>query len=85
MSGAEPGKPELPPGVSKTLLQQTKLAAEAEHADNTSEQKRQQGKKVRYGEIVQLKHVLTNKYIHMCTSQTSQRDKNNMMVSLVPC
>ncbi|KAI8746410.1 inositol 1,4,5-trisphosphate receptor type 1, partial [Biomphalaria glabrata] len=68
--------------VDKTLLTQTKLAAEAENADNMSEQKRQQGKKVRYGEIVQLKHVFTGKYIHMCTSQTSQRDKNNMMIML---
>ncbi|GFN95264.1 inositol 1,4,5-trisphosphate receptor type 1 [Plakobranchus ocellatus] len=83
MSTPEAGKTEVASStVNKTLLQQTKLAAEAEHADNTSEQKRQQGKKVRYGEIVQLKHVLTNKYIHMCTSQTSQRDKNNMMISL---
>ncbi|CAL1535483.1 unnamed protein product, partial [Lymnaea stagnalis] len=39
--------------LDKSLLAQTKLAAEAENADNMSEQKRQQGKKVRYGEIVQ--------------------------------
>ncbi|XP_055955374.1 inositol 1,4,5-trisphosphate receptor type 1 [Patella vulgata] len=66
----------------KGLLAQAKLAAEAENADNNAEQKRQLGKKVRYGEIVQLKHVFTNKYIHMCTSQTSQKDKNNMMIML---
>ena len=30
--------------------------------------------------FLQLKHVFTNKYVHMCTSQTSQQDKNNMMV-----
>ncbi|CAG2222632.1 unnamed protein product [Mytilus edulis] len=58
------------------------LAAQAEDADNAAEQKRQMGKRVRYGEIVQLKHVLTSKYVHMCTSQTSQRDKNNMMIML---
>ncbi|BFZ19740.1 hypothetical protein BsWGS_22779 [Bradybaena similaris] len=68
--------------VDKTVLAQTKHAAAAENADNMSEQKRQQGKKVRYGEIVQLKHIFSNKYIHMCTSQTSQRDKNNMMITL---
>ncbi|XP_041376656.1 inositol 1,4,5-trisphosphate receptor type 1-like [Gigantopelta aegis] len=72
--------PEATP--DKGLLGQTKLAAEAENADNAAEQKRQLGKRVRYGEIVQLKHYFTNKYIHMCTSQTSQRDKNNMMIML---
>ncbi|ESO91009.1 hypothetical protein LOTGIDRAFT_163525 [Lottia gigantea] len=66
----------------KGLLAQAKVAADAENADNNAEQKRQLGKKVRYGEIVQLKHVFTNKYIHMCTSQTSQKDKNNMMIML---
>ncbi|KAK3610320.1 hypothetical protein CHS0354_029790 [Potamilus streckersoni] len=29
-----------------------------------------------------LQHTFTNKYIHMCTSQTSQVDKNNMMIML---
>ncbi|XP_071092410.1 inositol 1,4,5-trisphosphate-gated calcium channel ITPR3-like isoform X4 [Haliotis cracherodii] len=66
----------------KGLMAQAKHAADAENADNAAEQKRQLGKKVRYGEIVQLKHTFTNKYIHMCTSQTSQRDKNNMMIML---
>ncbi|KAL8603330.1 hypothetical protein ACOMHN_054026 [Nucella lapillus] len=66
----------------KGLLHQAKLAAGAENADNAAEQKRQLGKRVRYGEIVQLKHAFTNKYVHMCTSQTSQKDKNNMMVQI---
>jgi inositol 1,4,5-triphosphate receptor type 1 len=30
------------------------LAAEAENADNAQEQKRQMGKRVRYGEIIQV-------------------------------
>ncbi|WAR13356.1 ITPR1-like protein, partial [Mya arenaria] len=63
-------------------LQQHKLAAEAENADNLQEQRRQMGKRVRYGEIIQLRHVFTNKFVHMCTSQTSQIDKNNMVVML---
>ncbi|XP_029657301.1 inositol 1,4,5-trisphosphate receptor-like, partial [Octopus sinensis] len=58
------------------------MAAEAENNDNAAEQKRQHGKRVRYGEIVQLKHRFTSKYLHMCTTQTSQHDKNNMMISL---
>ncbi|XP_021341779.1 inositol 1,4,5-trisphosphate receptor type 2-like [Mizuhopecten yessoensis] len=66
----------------KGLLAQAKFAADAENADNAAEQKRQMGKRVRYGDIVQLKHALTNKYIHMCTSQTSQTDKNNMVIML---
>lgn len=69
-------------GNEKGLLYQAKLAAQAENADNAAEQKRQLGKRVRYGEIIQLKHGFTKKYIHMCTSQTSQRDKNNMMIML---
>lgn len=29
----------------------------------------------------QLKHVFTGKFVHMSTTQTSQKDKNNMKVS----
>jgi len=29
---------------------------------------------------VQLKHVFTGKYVHISTTQTSRRDKNNMLV-----
>ena len=32
--------------------------------------------------LFQLKHVFTNKFVHMCTSQTSQIDKNNMVVRM---
>lgn len=30
---------------------------------------------------LQLKHVFTGKFVHMSTTQTSQKDKNNMKVS----
>ncbi|XP_052817063.1 inositol 1,4,5-trisphosphate receptor type 3-like isoform X2 [Mya arenaria] len=66
----------------KSLLAQSKAAANAEYNDNELEQKRQHGKRVRYGEIVQLKHVFTGKFVHMSTTQTSQIDKNYMKVSL---
>ena len=33
------------------------MAAEAENKDNLAEQTRQHGKRVRYGEIVHLKHI----------------------------
>ncbi|XP_050396213.1 inositol 1,4,5-trisphosphate receptor type 1 [Patella vulgata] len=66
----------------KVMLNQAKLAAEAENKDNMAEQKRQHGKRVRYGEIVQLKHLFTRKFVHMSTTHTSKKDKNNMRVSL---
>ncbi|KAL3860316.1 hypothetical protein ACJMK2_010455, partial [Sinanodonta woodiana] len=66
----------------KTVLDQAKAAAEAENNDNEAEQKRQHGKRVRYGEVVQLKHIFTGKFVHMSTTQTSQIDKNYMKVSL---
>lgn len=31
--------------------------------------------------FLQLKHVFTEKFVHMSTTQTSQKDKNNMKVS----
>lgn len=31
--------------------------------------------------FLQLKHVFTGKFVHMSTTQTSQKDKNNMKVS----
>ncbi|XP_071176008.1 inositol 1,4,5-trisphosphate-gated calcium channel ITPR2-like isoform X12 [Mytilus edulis] len=68
--------------VTKGNIAQTKLAAEAENKDNEAEQKRQHGKRVRYGEVFQLRHMFTNKFVHMSTTQTSQQDKNNMKVSL---
>ncbi|KAL4234550.1 hypothetical protein ACF0H5_006191 [Mactra antiquata] len=66
----------------KAILAQSSTAAQAENNDNELEQKRQHGKRVRYGEIVQLKHILTGKFVHMSTTQTSQIDKNYMKVSL---
>nr|XP_019924346.2 inositol 1,4,5-trisphosphate receptor type 1 isoform X2 [Crassostrea gigas] len=68
--------------VTRGLLKQAKSAADAENKDNEAEQTRQHGKRVRYGEVVQLKHVFTGKFVHMSTTQTSQKDKNNMKVSL---
>ncbi|CAH1798283.1 unnamed protein product [Owenia fusiformis] len=67
---------------TKAYLSQSKLSAQAENDDNIAEQRRQQGKRVRYGEIIQLKHMFTGKFIHVSTTQTSRRDKNNMMVHL---
>lgn len=50
--------------------------------DNACEERRQRGAKVRYGNIIQLKHAFTEKYVHASTTETSKRDKNNMRVSI---
>ena len=39
------------------------MAAEAENMDNAQEQKRQLGKRVRYGEIVQVLHITSYRHI----------------------
>ncbi|KAH9502990.1 hypothetical protein Btru_072536 [Bulinus truncatus] len=69
--------------TARMLLTQAKMSAEAEKKDNLAEQTRQHGKRVRYGEIVQLKHVFTGKFVHMSTTHTSKKDKNNMKISLI--
>ncbi|KAI0227414.1 hypothetical protein LSAT2_022123 [Lamellibrachia satsuma] len=87
---------------ANTFMAQAKMAADAENDDNISEQRRQHGKRVRYGEVIQgqgqarrrpgseantkaravLKHMFTDKFVHVSTTQTSRRDKNNMLVHL---
>lgn len=66
----------------KAQLSQAKSSAEAENLDNVSEEKRQMSKRVRYGDIIQLQHDFSNKYVHVSTTTTSNRDKNNMQVLL---
>jgi len=41
-----------------SLLPVLQLAADAEHEDNISEQKRQNGKRVRYGEVIQVRQLV---------------------------
>ncbi|RUS87050.1 hypothetical protein EGW08_005203, partial [Elysia chlorotica] len=76
-------QPDMPESSFRQMLAQAKMAAEAEKKDNLAEQTRQHGKRVRYGDIVQLKHIFTGKFVHMSTTHTSKNDKNNMKVSLV--
>ena len=66
----------------RALLPQAEAASNAEHSDNIAEQRRLQGKKVRYGDIVQLRHMYTHKFVHVSTTSTSTRDKNNMKIEL---
>ncbi|XP_074653546.1 inositol 1,4,5-trisphosphate-gated calcium channel ITPR2-like [Tubulanus polymorphus] len=57
-------------------------SAKAEHQDNVAEYNRNIGKIVKYGQVVQLRHLFTGKYVHVSSTQGSVRDKNNMKVIL---
>uniref|UniRef100_A0A1I8FE30 MIR domain-containing protein n=1 Tax=Macrostomum lignano TaxID=282301 RepID=A0A1I8FE30_9PLAT len=60
------------------------LSAEAEAHDNDMEQARQRGKKVLYGQMIQLQHAFTGKYVHISTQNTSPTESSNMQVTLNP-
>ncbi|XP_052703116.1 inositol 1,4,5-trisphosphate receptor type 3-like isoform X4 [Crassostrea angulata] len=66
----------------RNAVSRAKAAADAENDDNILEQKRQLGKKVLYGQVIQLRHQFTNKYIHVSTTKTSDTESNNMAVEL---
>ncbi|XP_052783710.1 inositol 1,4,5-trisphosphate receptor type 1-like isoform X3 [Mya arenaria] len=68
--------------ILRSQLHQKQIAANAETEDNELEQKRQQGKKLLYGQIIQLKHKFTDKFIHVSTTVTSYTESNNMAVEL---
>ncbi|CAH1800283.1 unnamed protein product [Owenia fusiformis] len=68
----------------KNQSSQAKLAADAENEDNKSEQGRQLGKKLLYGQVIQLRHVFSGKFIHVSTTQTSKTESSNMQVELNP-
>ncbi|OWF52185.1 Inositol 1,4,5-trisphosphate receptor type 3 [Mizuhopecten yessoensis] len=67
----------------RTNTTQAQLAAYSENDDNNLEQKRQQGKKVVYGQVVQLRNIFSKKYIHVSTTKTSDTESNNMAVELL--
>ncbi|KAI0214641.1 Inositol 1,4,5-trisphosphate receptor [Lamellibrachia satsuma] len=67
--------------VSRALLE-AKSDAETEIAENKAEQQRQWGKVIYYGQVVQLKHMYTNKYVHISTTNTSLTEANSMRVLL---
>ena len=56
-------------------------AAETEQKENNQEQKRQCKRRLRYGQIIQLRHLFTNKFIEASVNQTSSKDSNFMLVS----
>ncbi|XP_077987360.1 inositol 1,4,5-trisphosphate-gated calcium channel ITPR1-like [Glandiceps talaboti] len=67
----------------KNKASQLKIASDAEHNDNEQEQRRQHGKPVKYGQVVQLRHQFTGKYIHVSTTNTSMTEYSNMQVDLL--
>lgn len=68
--------------VLQTQYAQAKKAADGENQDNKFEQERQTGKTVLYGQIIQLKHIFTGKWVHVNPIQTSVTETSNMTVEL---
>lgn len=56
--------------------------AKTENADNDMEFKRQLGKPVRYGQVIQLKHVITGKYVHASSTDAASLDIMSMAAIL---
>jgi len=65
-------------------LKSLEKLAKTEAKDNDLEFNRQLGKSVRYGQGIQLKHIITGKYVQSSSSEAAALDVMNMMVSLSP-
>ncbi|KAI0220817.1 Inositol 1,4,5-trisphosphate receptor type 3 [Lamellibrachia satsuma] len=63
-------------------LLEAKKGADAENYDNISEQQRQLGKKVLYGQVIELRHVFSGLYVHVNTTRTSHTELSCMQVQL---
>ena len=50
---------------------------------NVIERNRSLGSKVSYGQIIELQHEMTNKFLQASSSEASITDAQNMMVELV--
>lgn len=63
-------------------LQIRKLSEQVdlERSDNESEASRNYGRKLRFGDAVQLRHVFTRKYLHVDSKSMSPLEKSNMKV-----
>ena len=57
------------------------VSAKSETADNVAEQERLHGKPLKYGDILQLQHLFTDKCVHVNTHRTSKHDKSKLEVS----
>jgi len=56
--------------------------AKLEAEDNEAEGNRQLGKFVRYGQVIQLKHVMTQRFVRMSSTEAAELDVLNMCVDL---
>ncbi|ELT99132.1 hypothetical protein CAPTEDRAFT_215467 [Capitella teleta] len=64
------------------ICDSVKLCAEAEERDNRNEQKRMHGKPLKYGDVIQLRHVFSEKFVHVDLKKTSKHDKGKFGVFL---
>ena len=63
------------------MLSLEKLA-KLEAEDNEAESNRQMGKFVRYGQVIQLKHVMTQRFVRMSSTEAAELDVLNMCIDL---
>ncbi|XP_019849736.1 PREDICTED: inositol 1,4,5-trisphosphate receptor type 1-like isoform X1 [Amphimedon queenslandica] len=63
------------------LLHQAKEQAEEEEMENAQEQARRAGTKVVYGDLIQLQHVASGKFVNV-RSEASKTESNNLLVNL---
>ena len=66
----------------QTRLAQARKAADIENQENQLEQRRQTGRRLLYGQVLQLQHAYTSKYLHVNSIQTSATEASNLIVEL---
>ncbi|CAD5118285.1 DgyrCDS6999 [Dimorphilus gyrociliatus] len=69
-------------GETDKVLASARIGANAETKDNLLDQQRVKGKLIKYGEIVQLRHAFSSKFIHVSKTDNSTIEKNRMLVTL---
>ncbi|XP_077862152.1 inositol 1,4,5-trisphosphate-gated calcium channel ITPR1-like [Saccoglossus kowalevskii] len=81
---AKQASEKFPKDTTKKLTAlKLKISADKEQNNNEQEQKRQHGRPVIYGQIIQLKHKFTDKYIHVSSTQTSATEYSSILVELL--
>lgn len=63
-------------------LHKLKALADAETADNELEQRRRRGDPVTYGQLLQLYHRHSDKYVRVSSTSTSRMEPSNMRVEM---
>jgi hypothetical protein len=69
---------------TERLLKDAREHARAEREDDANELKRQMGKAITYGQVVQLRHVLTQYMLAASSTDAAELDVMNLDVSLSP-